>query len=268
MKKNKIIFSITLGLTLSLALGALLFSNVQPVEEVQAVTENVWHVDTWSMEDGDAFIRQTATFAYYSEERLMERAALVVYGRAIGRSEPFFIENIYSGARAVFTDYLFEVYEVFRGEIVSREVIVRVEGGITDEMILIVDYIPEFERGREYILFLTLPGLGPFDAPGEYYHILGGLQGVFPIDEVSSEGSGDEAVFVQYRSSDIEFELPGLRSSIAEINDTVPIDSLEELRDQGIENLRISVAEGVFYMTEEEIYEVANVPLFPGRIVR
>jgi len=259
MKQRKSILLIAFGAILTLSLGAFLFfSNAHPTGDDE------WHIDKWALEDSDGFTSLSGTFPGFSEEDLMERAALVIHGRAVGRSSPFFIENIYTGGRSVFTDYRFEVYEVLRGEISSREIVVRMEGGMTQEMRLVVTHTLDFERGVEYLLFLNIPGGGPFDTPGDYFYIIGGSQGVFPKDE----GRRDSAiVFEQYGTQEKEFELEAFRADIEVINETVPIRSAEELRAEGIENIRTSIEHGVFYMSEEEIYEIANAPLFPARIV-
>ena len=259
MKQQKSILLIAFGAILTLSLGAFLFfSNTHPAGDGE------WHVDQWRPDANDGFGTLRGTFPYFSEEDLMGTAALVIHGRAVGRSAPFFIENIYTAGRSVFTDYRFEVYEVLRGETSSREVIVRMEGGMTQEMRLVVSHTPEFEQEREYLLFLNIPGGGPFDTPGEYFYIVGGLQGVFPKDEGRRDS---KLVFEQYRAQEKEFEVTEFRASIEAINETVPIRSAEELRAQGVENMRTSIEHGVFYMSEEYLYEMANAPLFPGRIV-
>ena len=64
-----------------------------------------------------------ALYPEYSEKYLMEESALIIYGRLIGRSEPFAVEN---GVRLIFTDYYMEVYEVLRGKTDSNEITVRI----------------------------------------------------------------------------------------------------------------------------------------------
>ena len=73
-------------------------------------------------------ILQSAVFPSYTEEELMELSSLVVHGRVTSQSDAFFIENMGSGDRSVFTDYFIEVYEVLRGEAPLGEIVVRVEG--------------------------------------------------------------------------------------------------------------------------------------------
>ena len=268
MKRMKVTFVIALCLGLVFS-AMFLFSGAPPATEDER-TVNGWHIDKWNPEDMDEFVLLSGSFPYFSEDALMEFAALAMRGRAIGRSEPFFVENTFSGARTVFTDYTFAVYDILRGETDAHEIIVRVEGGITYEFTLVVDHVPNFQRGKEYLLFLSLPGGGPFDAPGYYYYILGGLQGVFPIEDSARDGhfaNEGNIVFVQYDELGKVFEISELYARLEDVNRTVPIRSLEDWRAEGIENLRASVANGVFNLTEEEIYEIMNVPFFSAQIV-
>jgi len=262
-RKSIVIFALMLCLVLSACSHA---PATEIVEEDERYSVADSFADVPEAEDEQIVVIQSATFLSFSKEDLMENSALVIYGRVIGRSEQFIVENAYSGSRSVFTDYYFEVYEVLRGETISNEIAVRIQGGEIDDILLVLTYAPQFEIGGEYLLFLTIPGGGPLDTPGYYYYIIGGLQGVFPKDATRSRG--DELVFEQYGNLAEIIELSELYERLDEINKTIPLPTAEGVRQQTIENIRASVANNVFDMTEEEIQEIENEPLFPARIVR
>ena len=199
----------------------------------------------------------------FTVEWLMELAVLVVRGRAIDRTEAFTVENTITGARTVFTDYSFEVFEVLRGTVDSGHVTVRIESGATNEMRHHVVYVPDFSQNGEYLLFLTIPTGGRFDTPGHYYYIIGGPQGVFRATpnarnrltrDLSDDSYMDAAVFWRHgRHTNVE--LRELRANFEVVNATVPIPTASDIINRGIEALRWNVASGVLYMTEDELDE-------------
>jgi len=223
-----------------------------------------WHEDIWNPMDADELIVQSGLFPYFSEEKLMETASLVARGRMVGRSAPFFIVNDYFDYESLFTDYTFHVYDILRGGTYSREILVRVMGGVTYEMTLLNEQVPEFQRGAEYLLFLAKPGFGILDAPGYYYYIIGGEQGIFPLS-VSNMMDG-EAVFSQYGEMSIVFEMHELVATIEEVNKAVPVRSIEEIGEEMRSAFLQNIENDFLGITEEEIDEVMNRQMFPARI--
>lgn len=215
-----------------------------------------------------------ASFPHYSKERLMERAVLVVRGRIIDRTEAFVVENLTTGSRSVFRDYILEVHEIMRGQTSFGEIPIRIRGGHAGEMVLIADYTPGLQQGEEYLLFLTIASGGPYDTPGYYYYILGGNQGVFQIERNDSiQGFGADSVhnFTQY-SGDYNFSLTEARMQLDIVNTQVPIKTAEDFRQEGIANLRHNASpEGILDISEEYLEEwiqrILSAPIHPARIV-
>ena len=223
-------------------------------------------------EQEQAVIMETGIFPFYEEEELMARAALVVYGRVVRESDPFWIE-CYFGSKALHTDFYVEPYEILRGETFLDEVVVRTRGGETDDLILIVRESPNFQIGEKYLLFLTAPSGGPFATPGEYYYIIGGLQGVFEVEEASSGlfsrffGDSDDEVSFEQVSGSFELTLTELQEELEEINATVPIPDEISIRQEGIDALISNMRNDVILWDFEFLEEVRNMPLRPARII-
>ena len=225
----------------------------QPPQSIASDLEEPFEVHTF------------ASFPYYSQEDLMEESALLVRGTVINVSYPFFIENIYLGGKDIFTDYLIEVHEVLRGETDQTEIIVRTMGGVTDEIVSTTSFQPNFRLGSQYLLFLGIHGGGGFGVPGEYYGILGGLQGMFSTTADPSETCG-LTVFDQVLGGAF-FGLGELRDEIEAVNAAVPIPDEDHYREMGRRNMQKSIDNGVFTMSDEEFYESVNRPWYPGRVV-
>jgi len=210
-----------------------------------------------------------------SEKELMEGSALVVYGRVTGRSEAFIIENPIIGARSVFTDYYVKVYEVLRGETDSDEIIVRMEGGATDELVLINYDAPLLGQNGEYILFLSVPSYYAFDTPGNYYYVFGGKLGIIfrgaPV--VTNEG----VIIGHTRIEDSRFDSRSTTfyHQLHVVNSTVPIPTAEDAKLHSIKMIKwyASPAAGGSMRSmsdeelEEEINAIRNAPLYPARVV-
>jgi len=263
MKKIKIAAAVLAGCILLMSLAACAQSDHPIVESAEAAhpPESI----ASNLEEELFEVHTFATFRYYSQEDLMEESALVVRGTVINVSHPFFIENIYSGGQDIFTDYLIEVHEVLRGETDQTEIIVRTMGGVTNEIVSTTNFHPNFRIGTQYLLFLGMLGGGDFDVPGEYYAILGGLQGIFSTTADPSETRGltvfDQAVGGEF------FGLGELRDEIEAVNAEVPIPDEDYYREMGRRNMQQSIDNGVFTMTDEEFYESVNRPWYPGRVV-
>ena len=216
----------------------------------------------------------SGSYPMRSEQDLMEMASLVVHGRVIGRSHAFTVENMFYGASTIFTDYFIEVYEILRGETDSTTITVRVEGGATNERTLITTFTPTFVRNSEYLLFLTIPSGDVFDTPGDYYYIIGGSQGVFERNPIQRFADGMEVIdFIQYgiSASAFDFGLMELRTEIEEVNIAVPIPTEYDLRQQSIEALKRTVANGVLTLSDEELEEWINdiytAPFRPAEVI-
>lgn len=277
--QRKLIFTLLSILALALITATFIHGFYEPDSynyshvKIQECTEYEWVALTMENANPDRPLTTlSGSFPRHSEEDLMEMSALVVHGRVVGRTQAFTVENSFYGASTIFTDYFVEVYEVLRGEVDSTTITVRVEGGATSERTLITTFTPTFIRGGEYLLFLTVPSGDAFDTQGDYYYIIGGSQGVFERNPIQrfSDGEGD-INFIQYETPIFKFDIMELRSEIEEVNIATPIPTEYVLRQQGIDALKRTVANGVLDLTDEEleewIYELYNAPFRPAVII-
>lgn len=115
-----------------------------------------------------------------TEETLMEGSTLVLTGTLEDVSEAFTVET-YSGATMLFSDYYIKPNKVLRGSIEEGEtVVVRMEGGLKDNRLVVLENAPTLQKGKEYLMFLYQPNIGgSYNTEGDYYYIRGGFQGVF-----------------------------------------------------------------------------------------
>lgn len=210
---------------------------------------------------------QTNNWARLSEEDLMERSSLVVYGRLTGVSDPFRVESDYG--ESAFIDYTLQIYETLRGTPQGQEILVRVEDWSADGVEIHPDPTGWLTVGEEYLLFLTVPGGGVFDTPDDYYYILGGPSGIFRTR--ASLGmpilSGRaEALFTQVLFG-IELRLTELRRTIAEVNATIAPPDEDDFRQMGIDAILGNIESGVLFPDTDLLEEAQNRPSRPARII-
>jgi len=206
----------------------------------------------------------SASYIKFSLNELMERATLVIHARTVEKTKSFIVENIADNAQSVFTDYHFEILEVFRGIVDTDIVTVRLEGGATSERVVLNNSAPSFTLNDEYILFLTIPDGGWFDTPGDYYYLIGGTQGVFRGRTQNSTA--------YYDNSLIDFVLADFCKDIESVNNEIPVPTIESLMNERVEALKGNVARGVLKMTDEEleewINEIKSAPQSPARVIK
>jgi len=122
------------------------------------------------------------SLAARSIDDLFMKSSLAVFGEVVGVSDSFQIEH-YTGSLDISTDYYIAVSDVFRGETEADLITVRLSGGTIGEFTLVYDPNPALDIGSEYLLFLCQPGSGgAFNTEGDYYYVLGNIQGVFSYD--------------------------------------------------------------------------------------
>ncbi|MCL2842796.1 MAG: hypothetical protein FWE28_04925 [Oscillospiraceae bacterium] len=267
-KRKKWFAPSLLACALLAVLGMHFFSQGNAVEQEQGAMAQEAEI---AEHDDLEQVTRIQTFSWWTlpEDTLMEGASLVVHGRATGASEPFFVESTYGG-RTIFTDYYIRIYETLRGVPSAWEIIVRVEGGSADGMVIQSQLEDLFVTGNEYLLFLNVPGGGVFDTPGDYYYIVGGPNGVFrkgsPIRAQRVLGE-NEALFIQSHGLGKEFILSELRNQLEQVNATVPPPDEDALRQMGIDAILKNIENGILLPDTDLLDEVQNRPSRPAWIV-
>jgi hypothetical protein len=114
---------------------------------------------------------------------LIMESDIIVFGKVIEASNPIKIRPVGGGDYSLFTDYYFKPIEVLKSseffDNISK-IPVRIQGGVTDDLIVFHEGEPKLEIGNEYILFLFRPGMGAgYNTEGDYYYVTGATQGTY-----------------------------------------------------------------------------------------
>jgi len=211
-------------------------------------------------------ISSSASYVYTPREELLEESSLVVRGVVTRVSDLFTIEGT-GGGQDTFKDYTIRVRETLRGEAKTKKIIVRENhweptGGLfvgyrsTENIVL--------NKGKEYVLFLVVPGGGAYCTPGNYYYIYG-HQGVFSRKSIFSwdktfmqlEGWGEE-----------EIVMSKFRKEIKEVNSRVAPRDVEYFKERDRKTWEHNTGpDGILDMSQEEIEKELNREWYPGKIV-
>lgn len=161
----------------------------------------------------EAVLHVSALSAACSFDSLRDDSDLIAEGRYLGKSDPILVIPVVGGIDAAmyYTDYYFEVDNVFKGETLTDDaasrgssvISVRMKGGAGDRVAVVNDDAPELEEGSSYLLFLyrVLDGLDG-NTEGNHYYSFGdklgiwgkGASGAFSNSEIGSVDSSSLAV--------------------------------------------------------------------------
>lgn len=145
----------------------------------------------------EAVLHVSASSAECTFESLRDDSDLVASGRYLGRSDPFLVIPVVGGIDAAmyYTDYYFEVDNVFKGEALTDDaasrgssvISVRMKGGAGDRVAVVNDDAPELEKGSSYLLFLyrVLDGLDG-NTEGNHYYSFGDKLGIWEKDSAGN----------------------------------------------------------------------------------
>lgn len=179
----------------------------------------------------------------FTPEELKEKSHLVIAGTVTGISTPFMIEAV-PGPCSNFTDYYVTVSEVLRGDAQAGDTVtVRVEGGEAGPFRVISEVDPVLAQGDECLLFLFRHNVGGgYNTQGDYYWILGRIQGAYLKEE------GGEEYWSMF-GEDTAFQLDALAAEMEVINREHPVDpgwvrrELEEALEGNLERGMITQEE-------------------------
>ncbi len=120
---------------------------------------------------------------YYSVEDMKTKAPVIVQGEVTNISEPFLVEDSYGTSIRAYRDFEVKVNKALRGE-PGETVTVRLPGGEFGNVSFVEEPTPKLEENEEYILFIYQHHVGGGTlTKGDYYFILGELQGVYEYAE-------------------------------------------------------------------------------------
>lgn len=137
----------------------------------------------------------SALYPAYSIEELVKYSDIIAIGEIVAKSDLLEIEPVGGGDTSLFTDYVIQLNEVFKGE-ESKEtdtVNLRMRGGENEEKIVIDVEMPKVNIGDKYLFFLVYPKTGGgYTTKDEHILLTGGPQGLFNLsanhDEYKDKG--------------------------------------------------------------------------------
>lgn len=180
----------------------------------------------------------------YEFSELIGDSSLVIIGKVSKISDAFKIRWV-DGSVSQAMDVTVDVTETFRGNPNQQQVVIRIKGGLVDDVYEDYAQEPELVHGETYLFFLHQPNVGGGrNTFGDYHYITGMSQGVFQPLEASGLISAEkkklaqkEALFINAAASlqDVkldEYQLTGkdiLQESISPNDAILSIQSLSQM---------------------------------------
>ena len=140
------------------------------------------------------------TYVEKSLDNLIDEAELIVIGEVDTILPSRW--STFSGKRpnddevsdyTIYTDVIFQVNQVLKGQIESSAIHIRTFGGKVGQDQMVVSLETQFEIGQTYLLFLSLDtGSTANIDPGHYSEDGGGGQGVYEIHDGKAISGNDE----------------------------------------------------------------------------
>ncbi|MDF9843752.1 MULTISPECIES: hypothetical protein [unclassified Paenibacillus] len=142
-------------------------------------------------------------FIHLDKNQLVNEADAIVKGRVLSQE----VQKNFEGFPV--TDTTIQVQTVFKGE-PGENVEVRVDGGKTEDMILVLDedYIPKFEIDEEVIVFLSADKGDRPDKNDFGYYVVGQSQGNFSLkDTLQNESIENDAKTLKFDLNNFQEEI-------------------------------------------------------------
>ena len=162
-------------------------------------------------------------------------------------ADPIQIMPVSGTTLSNFTDFTLTVDEVFRGDIsVGDEVVVRIEGGQTNGLNVVVEESPELSMNSQMLMFLYQPNMGgAYNTTGDYYYIQGVSQGAFV------QAENNENSYVNY-AGNITLTLDTLKDDLLMMSRSRTLAATDEDRvyKEFLKNQQINLENG--FITQEE----------------
>ncbi|CAM4394802.1 hypothetical protein [Paenibacillus typhae] len=186
---------IILGSMLFLFLSACTNSNTEASLSNETMTNFPTTVKT--------VVYSEVQFIHLDKNQLVNEADAIVKGRVLSQE----VQKNFEGFPV--TDTTIQVQTVFKGE-AGETVEVRVDGGETDDMILVLDedYIPKFEMDEEVIVFLSADKGDRPDKNDFGYYVVGQSQGNFSLKDNLQNDS------IENNAKTLEFDLNNFQEEI------------------------------------------------------
>ncbi len=179
-----------------------------------------------------------------SIEDLTMESNLIVRG-SVDHADPAIQVKAVFGGISNFTDYTIKIHETIQGE-PQEEIVVRLQGGLVDNLNVECGDLTELQVGQEYLLFLYRPDCGGgFNTEGNYYYISGGPQGIYSVD-----GDSPDQLIPFKMDKDSAVPAARLLGEVETYQKNMPDNYSFSLRAETLSNMAGNLETGFF--TQEE----------------
>jgi len=140
----------------------------------------------------------------YSMDEQLKKSQLIVKGKIVKQSEIFTVTPASGVEGSNFSDYYLQVSDVLRGEASKTDLVpIRIEGGDTKELSVVVECQPDIKIGDEVIALLYKPNMGgAYNTDEDYYRIVGMDQGLYFINN----GDSKKTIAENHRGESVDFK--------------------------------------------------------------
>lgn len=202
---------------------------------------------------------KSGVLAEVTYDDLLQDASVIVEAHTTNISEAFSIQSV-NGAVSNFTDYTLQADKVLKGALDENETFtVRLEGGTVDGQKVVVEEAPQLPVDESVLLFLYQPNMGGgFNTEGNYYYVLGMMQGVFYPEKDADEKTYAESNNTFTNGLGTSISIQTLENDLSNLQQTVSGNNMNENRvyEAFLENQKKNLESG--FITQEEYEKGLN----------
>lgn len=202
---------------------------------------------------------KSGVLAEVTYDDLLQDASVIVKAHTTNISEAFSIQSV-NGAVSNFTDYTLEADRVLKGRLAENETFtVRLEGGTVNGQKVVVEEAPQLSVDEPVLLFLYQPNMGGgFNTEGDYYYVLGMMQGAFYPEKGSDEKTHAASTTTFTNKLGTSISLQTLANDLANMQQTVETNDANDngVYEKFLENQKKNLESG--FITQEEYEQGLN----------
>lgn len=196
---------------------------------------------------------KSGVLAEVTYDDLLQDASVIVEAHTTTVSEPFSIQSV-NGVVSNFTDYTLKADRVLKGDLVENgDFTVRLEGGTVNGQKVVVEEAPQLPVDEPVLLFLYQPNMGGgFNTEGDYYYVLGMMQGAFYPEKDSDEKTQAKSTSTFTNKLGTSISIQTLENNLANIQQTATMNGVNEnsVYKKFLENQKKNLESG--FITQEE----------------
>lgn len=204
-------------------------------------------------------IVKSDALAEVAYDDLLRDASVIVEAHTATVSEAFSIQAV-NGAVSNFTDYTLEADRVLKGHLAENETFtVRLEGGTVNGQEVVVEEAPQLSVDEPVLLFLYQPNMGGgFNTEGNYYYVLGMMQGAFYPEKGSAEKTHAASTNTFTNKLGTSISVQTLENDLVNMQQTVETNDMNDhgVYEKFLENQKKNLESG--FITQEEYEQGLN----------